>query len=408
MKISDQTLKTVLSVGAMALLLWGCAAQAPQHGTSAPASTVAVAQVRTPTAPTTQFRWFPKFVFFSPDGSHLLATLCKFSYGQRPAWGWCRPWRYYISQQRWEEVIPVPDNPLWSIDSASYSPDGKTIAAQVTRCEFVSGQVSPSCSYSDNRLMLIDAQSGKHRLLASAEPRFMPTFTPDGQSLVYWQLDSVSGVPTGTTSYPARQAQTLFLSHNLHMLNLSTGQTRSAIRVRSLEPLAPPRVFADGIRVTVAGAGIFGEVSYQGVVHRPIWGVSESLIPIDNSLIIGNLQTGEMKSLAARGFPLHALYDVREPAKLGASQLLSMYQIEQINISDMDGKNVINVVPPYEEGQGRDRNWGLSVSHASFAPKTEQFVFAFGLELSIADLRANTPIRVLPRPASESVENPVR
>jgi hypothetical protein len=75
-----------------------------------------------------QSYWKARFAFFSPDGSHLLATLCHVKAGR------CRPWRYYFAERRWEQVVLTPDDPLWSIDSATYSPDGKTIAATQVSC----------------------------------------------------------------------------------------------------------------------------------------------------------------------------------------------------------------------------------------------------------------------------------
>ena len=72
----------------------------------------------TPTAPKPP-QLGARFAFYSPDGSHLLVTLCKYSLGQRPTLSSCRPWRYYLADKRWEEIALTTDDPDWSIESAT-------------------------------------------------------------------------------------------------------------------------------------------------------------------------------------------------------------------------------------------------------------------------------------------------
>lgn len=74
-----------------------------------------------------------KFAFYAHNDSHLLVTLCK------PAPNFslltnCHPWRYHIADKRWEEFALSPYEPDWSIENATYSPDGRTIAATMVNC----------------------------------------------------------------------------------------------------------------------------------------------------------------------------------------------------------------------------------------------------------------------------------
>lgn len=95
---------------------------------------------------------------------------------------------------------------------------------------------------------MIDAATGKHRIIQSENARVQPSFTPDGKSLVYWQLDNLQRVATGSTLYPARQAQTLYFTHNIPTMSLGGEKGSLAIKVKAQRPLAPPRIFGDGVR----------------------------------------------------------------------------------------------------------------------------------------------------------------
>jgi dipeptidyl aminopeptidase/acylaminoacyl peptidase len=304
----------------------------------------------------------------------------------------CRPWRYHLADKRWEEIALTPNEPDWDINSATYSPDGKTIAASYVKCQPSTGQIARSCSYLDHRLMLIDAATGTHRTIASEDARVQPSFTPDGKSLVYWQLDNLQGVATGTTAMPARQAQTLYATHNIHTLQLADGQERLAIAVKAQLPLAPPRVFPDGVRVTVSGARVIGAVTTLDGVYKGMWGM-EQAIERDDSYLIGNLQSGEMKAPLPRGYPLKVVFDVNGGKEQKREQLL--YQLgRNLYLNDVEEKNAVKLTPEFAIGTPQYK----SIKHASFAPDGRAFVYIFGYELATAPLRANTEFEIIPRP----------
>ena len=363
----------------------------------------------TPTAPQPP-QLGARFAFFSPDGSHLLVTLCKYSLGQRPTLSSCRPWRYYLADKRWEEIALTPDDPDWSIESATYSPDGETIAATIVKCGFVKTEQFPVCPYLNYRLLMINAKTGKHRTIPSEPSRFQPSFTPDGKGLVYWQLDNLQGVATGTTPYPARQAHTLYFTHNIHMMSLSDEQGRLAITVKAQSPLAPPRVFPDGIRVTVSGNGVFGAVTTaQGLygeqrVYEGIWSYVNG-VQIDDSLLIGNLQTGEMHAPLPKGFQEKVVFDVQKLTGENAEQIIYMHGTFQAHISDAKAQHAFRLTPEFQPG---NRQYNRTVNHAAFAPSGKSFVYVFGRDLAIAPLRPNTESEIIDRPIFTPVINPTR
>ena len=363
----------------------------------------------TPTAPKPP-QLGARFAFYSPDGSHLLVTLCKYSLGQRPTLSSCRPWRYYLADKRWEEIALTPDDPDWSIESATYSPDGETIAATIVKCGFVKTEQFPVCPYLNYRLLMINAKTGKHRTIPSETSRFQPSFTPDGKGLVYWQLDNLQGVATGTTPYPARQAHTLYFTHNIHMMSLSDEQGRLAIKVKAQSPLAPPRVFPDSVRVTVSGNGVFGAVTTaQGIygeqrVYDGIWGYSNG-VNADDSFLVGNLQTSEMNAWLPRGFPRRVIFDIRSLAGRNEEQIIYREGTSQVNVSDPRAKNTIRITPVFQQGTLQEN---LTVNHAVFAPSGNSFVYVFGRDLAIAPLRPNTESEIIDRPIFTPVINPTR
>jgi hypothetical protein len=356
------------------------------------------ARAQTASAPPKPRQWFAQFAFFAPDDSHLLVTQCK--YAKRQTLMGCRPWRYHLADKRWEEIMLSPDDPDWSVDSATYSPDGKTIAATIVKC-VPNGleKIFPKCPYLDYRLLLIDAATGKHRTIASDNARFQPSFTPDGKGLVYWQLDNLQGVATGTTPYPAKQAQTLYATHNLHTLSLSDERGRMAIKVRAQRPLAPPRVFPDGIRVTVAGSAIFGAVTTEEGVYKGIWSYQNGQ-EIDDSLLIGNLQTGVMYASLPRGFPEKVIFDARKLPNEDAEQVIYSEKKIYVTTSNLKPLYTINRSPTFKVNHD-----SKSISHASFSSRDDTIVYIVADGLMLSSLNRDPKSEVIERPIISAIIN---
>lgn len=358
------------------------------------------AQIHPTTATPQQLDWKVRFAFYAPDGSHLLVTLCKYVPSFTTLAN-CRPWRYYLAEKRWEEIVLSPYQPDWSIDSASYSPDGKTIAATMVKC-VVSKEFHMECPYLNYRLLMIDAATGKHRIIPSEASRFQPSFTPDGKGLVYWQLDNLQGVATGSTPLPARQAQTLYFTHNIHTMSLGDEKGSLAIKVKAQRPLAPPRVFSDGVRVTVAGNGIFGEVTTDQGIYKGNWGVSPNVAYLDDSFLIGNIKTGEMTTSLPQGYPLKAIFDVIQLAGNSKEKILYMYGTFNLRIGDAKGQSYNLLVPDFQSGSPQ---YNRAVKHASIAPNGDSFVYVFGTGLATAPLRANTQFEIIKLPTFTPTKN---
>jgi WD40-like Beta Propeller Repeat len=370
---------------------------------SACASTAVIShtQAQPSAAVPQQMEWKARFASYAPDGSHLLVTLCK--YATFRTLGNCRPWRYHLADKRWEEIVLTPYQSDWSIDSASYSPDGKTIAATMVKC-LVSKEFHMECPYLNYRLLMIDAATGKHRTIASDASRFQPSFTPDGKSLVYWQLDNLQGVATGSTALPAKQAQTLYFTHNIHTMRLSDEKGSLAIKVKAQRPLAPPRVFADGVRVTVAGNGIFGEVTTDQGTYKGNWGVSQYGVYIDESFLIGNLQTGAMTSLQSpESEARRTIFDVKDST--GSIDEKIIYRERNLKIILMDLKNStgVQITPAFQQSSPQ---YNHMITHTAFASDGKMIVYIFGWDLAIAPLRVNADSEIIKLPTFTLTNNP--
>jgi hypothetical protein len=379
-------------------LVIGCATEKapPQNSASSTAATPR-AQAQ-PTAPAAQqIDWKARFAFYAPDGSHLLVTLCKYV-PRFPILANCRPWRYYLADKRWEEIALSPYQPDWSIDSASYSPDGKTIAATMVKC-VVSKEFHMECPYLNYRLLMIDAATGKHRTIASDTSRFQPSFTPDGKGLVYWQLDNLQGVAAGSTPLPARQAQTFYFTHNIHSMRLSDEKGSLAIKVKAQRPLAPPRVFADGVRVTVAGNGIFGEVTTAQGIYKGNWGVSHNGAYLDDSFLVGNLKTGDMTTALPQSYPLKAVFDVSQVSRTNKEQIIYMHGTFNIRFGDIQGQSFILLVPDFPVGT---LQYNRKITHAALSQNADYFAYIFGWHLATAPLRENTEFEIIKLPTFPS------
>ena len=358
------------------------------------------AQIQPTAAAPQQIDWKARFAFYAPDGSHLLVTLCK-HVPRFPILANCRPWRYHLADKRWEEIVLTPYQPDWSIDSASYSPDGKTIAATMVKC-VVSKEFHMECPYLNYRLLLIDAATGKHRTITSDSSRFQPSFTPDGKGLVYWQLDNLQAVATGSTSFPARQAQTLYFTHNIHTMSLSDEKGSLAIKVKPQRPLAPPRVFADGVRVTVAGNGIFGEVTTEQGIHKGIWGVNQNLSYIDDSFLIGDLRTGGMTTSLPQGYPLKVAFDVNPFDARNPDQIIYRHGDLNVRLGNSHGKNYTLLVPNFPSGTLQHNR---TITHAALSQNSNHFVYIFGWHLATAPVRENTEFEIIKLPTFTLTNN---
>jgi hypothetical protein len=368
----------------------------------ASAATTSHAQVQPTTATPQQIEWKARFAFYAPDGSHLLVTLCK-HVPKFPILANCRPWRCYLAEKRWEEIVLTPYQPDWSIDSASYSPDGKTIAATMVKC-LVSKEFHMECPYLNYRLLMIDAATGKHRIIPSDASRFQPSFTPDGKGLVYWQLDNLQAVATGSIPQPARQAQTLYFTHNIHTMSLSDEKGNLAIKVKAQRPLAPPRVFADGVRVTVAGNGIFGEVTTEQGIYRGNWGVSPYGVYIDESFLIGNLQTGVITSLLPpEAEARRTIFDVKDSTDGIGEKVIYREKNSRVNLMNLKSSASVQITPAFQQGSPQ---YNHMITHTAFASDGRAIAYIFGWDLATAPLRANTESEIIKLPTFSLTNNP--
>lgn len=286
-----------------------------------------------------------RFAYYSPDGSHLLASLCKTREGS------CTPWRYYLADKRWEAILTTPTDPAWSLDSATYSKDGKSIAVSVVKC--LGDWRDWKCPLFNFRLGVIDAQTGRLRILPSEQSRFMPSFTPDGRSLVYYGLDNAT---------PARSGQAVYASHNLYTVDLDGSNVRKVISVKTQRPLIPPKVLSDGRTVTIAvDREFFGEVFYKDEIQKRTDEDAARGFRV-GSVILGDMVTGRMNSLYPKGFEHRTIFDLSNTDAVFLHSL-SHYQLKIANVSSPAEETLLAANP----------RGGHSFSHASFAPNSQDY-----------------------------------
>jgi hypothetical protein len=219
----------------------------------------------------------------------------------------------------------------------------------------------------------------------------MPSYTPDGKGLVFWQLDSLNSVATGTTPVPTRQPRTYYATHNLYVLDLADGTSRLAIVVRAQLPLAPPRAFADGSRVTVAGMDVRAPVSYKGEVSPyGTWGVGKYYA---DSLIVGDLATGLMESLveiegqhSAPRIGEKVIFDVGGRSGSEPQRLLFSWGGSDVAYSD-ERAGAITSTRSVQRIKSGNPMFGTEVKHAAFSMDGKSFVHIFGSRLAIAPVR---------------------
>lgn len=312
-----------------------------------------------------------RFAYYAPDGSHLLVTLCEVREGR------CRPWRYHLAERRWERIELAPYDPAWSMESATYAPDGKTIAVSVVKC--IGDWRTLQCPLFQYRLALIDASSGAVRILPSEQARFMPSFTPDGKGLVYWGLDNAT---------PSRSGQAVYASHNLYTLDLADLSSRKAINVRTQRPLAPPKVLADGQTVTISAFDVSGDVTYQGEMLKN--GMLNNVQGFDDSVLLGNLTTGEMQTLLPKGRPSKVIYDISPDGKW-VLYSEDDHSVVQFALQNPAQRQVLKPSPRLSPKR---------IKHASYSPDGKYFVHVFGGygEIGISSNPPNSEFEFLSRP----------
>jgi hypothetical protein len=167
--------------------------------------------------------WHPERAAFSPDGSHLLVTVCRNLDRQR-----CTLRRYWIEESRWDDLPGLDPSRYygWGV----YDPTGGRIAAASWKCidlprrtddRSVSQNepVTADCGIAGPGLWLLDVngkpirpllagqatgqsitQDGQHESQPLAGPMVRsPMFSPDGKRLAYWRM--IRGVAWGKNNF---------------------------------------------------------------------------------------------------------------------------------------------------------------------------------------------------------------
>ena len=308
-----------------------------------------------------------RFVYYAPDGTHLLVTLCEVKEGR------CRPWQYHLAERRWQRVEVVNFDPEWSMDSATYSPDGKTIAVSVAKCS--GNWRTLLCPLAEFKLALIDVETGIMRSLPAEQPRFKPSFTPDGGRLVYFGLDNVTLSGSGKAAYA---------SHNLYMVDLDGKNSRKVIDVKTQYPLAPAKVMADGRTVTIAAIEAMGKISYKGKLLD--YGMLGG--PRFDSLLLGDLVTGEIHSLLPKGNPEKVVFDTSPDGQwLMFSE--NQWSLKQVELRDVTQQQVLRPTPSKRAS---------TIEHGSYSPDGQSIAYVRGYWVTIGQLKGGADHQVLVPP----------
>lgn len=140
-------------------------------------------------------RWFPAYVRWAPDDSHLLVSLCHVNRHE-----YCRIGKYWLAEKRWE-LLDL--QPRITYRWPSYAPDGKRIVATAGGCD--ENYVCPKRLYT---LMLLDSD-GKHPTKLANTYAEHPTFSDDGKKIIYWKLYGGGGADVAMFDLAAGKEQLL-------------------------------------------------------------------------------------------------------------------------------------------------------------------------------------------------------
>jgi Tol biopolymer transport system component len=285
--------------------------------------------------------------YFSPSGDHLLVTLCE------TVEGFCRPWRYKIAERIWEKISIKGFMPRWSFGSATYSPDGRTIALEFSLCDR-NPDGGATCLLKDVKVALLDVETGTLTVLPSEQTRFMPSFMPNGKEIVFWGLTSASLYSSG------RAARSSF---DFYQMNLADQTVKSVIGARASYPFIPAIVMKDQERVALSAFEITAPVYFGQEVYR--YGMIVGANNIDDSVILGNLKTGKMTTLLEQGKNSKKILDI------SSDNLKALVVINNANLYEMtlNDPQQLRLFPTPTEGNN------IRISHATYSPRGDQIAF---------------------------------
>ena len=120
-------------------------------------------------------RWFPNYVNYSPDDSHLLVSLCHTGWHE-----FCRIAKFHIADRRWEIL---PHEPTVTYRFPVYSPDGKWIVLNTAPCT----ERKRWCNEEEALLVRMRPDGSGLETLADTNAWY-PSFANDGSKLIYWSM----------------------------------------------------------------------------------------------------------------------------------------------------------------------------------------------------------------------------
>lgn len=183
-------------------------------------------------------RWFPNYVRFAPDDSHLLVSLCHIKRITL-----CRIGKYYIAENRWE-ILPYEERRTYFWPT--YAPDGKSIVVTTAPCD--EQYICPLVQYALARMP--PDGSRLEKLIDTVA--IHPSFSRDGKKLIYWKIGSINAV---------KGAALMF--RDVAELDLTTGQERALtdFHLYDEHALGWPYFLPDGERF-IFGAHLVGRIGW--------------------------------------------------------------------------------------------------------------------------------------------------
>lgn len=183
-------------------------------------------------------RWFPNYVRFAPDDSHLLVSLCHIKRITL-----CRIGKYYIAENRWE-ILPYEARRTYFWPT--YAPDGKSIVVTTAPCD--EQYVCPLVQYALARMP--PDGSRLEKLIDTVA--IHPSFSRDGKKLIYWKIGSINAV---------KGAALMF--RDVAELDLTTGQERALtdFHLYDEQALGWPYFLPDGERF-IFGAHLVNPIGW--------------------------------------------------------------------------------------------------------------------------------------------------